>query len=253
MVKLQDQKIFKLFLFLIGICLLLLGLDKLQLLNGFKSAFAVITNPARISLFNLGKNSSSEAIILDKKIELLELENANLKIKIDTLEQENLSMKKMLGAPLPATWKFTPAKVLSIKDNVMFIDQGSEVGIKAGHTVVFENHFLGIVKDSVPFLSKILLLGNKELIIKAKILEINAKGEVRTNPEGIVIDNVAQENKLEAGQTIITSGEEENVKPNLVIGKITQVEKEEAAIYQQAKLEPILNPAFLTDVFIIQN
>lgn len=260
----KKEKEIKLFISLIFSSLILIGLDKRGWLNWLKRPVEQISNPVKkslhwsfknfqFSIFNFQSSSQTEPAILQEKIDFLERENADLKVKLSQLEKENESIKKLLGAPLPAIWRFIPAKVLSVKNGIMTINQGLDVGIKENQVVVFENVLVGRIIKVNPQLSKIMLPTDKDSNIKAKIIEANGRGMVRSEAGNVLIlDEVLQEVGLLKGQVVVTTGEEEIYPPNLIIGKIESVVKEETAIYQKAVINPLVDYEKLEEVFVVQ-
>lgn len=240
---------------LIGFSLLFFGLDKLNLLNWLKRPLELISNPIKQQIFKLSLNSKKNMLNQQfslEEVNKLKAENANLTVKIDGLEKENSSMKKLLGAPLPPAWKFIPALVLNVNEGIMTINQGSEVGIKENQTVVWENVLIGKIIKVNPFLSLVALPINKDLQIKAKVKETNVRGVVKAQPgDLLILDQVLPEFTLVKDQIVVTSGEDTIFPSNLIIGKIDTIDKEETAVYQQALVKPILDYQTLEEVFVV--
>ena len=67
----------------------------------------------------------------------------------------------------------------------------------------------------------------------------------------IRLEMVAQNEPLQVGQDIVTSGLEPAVPPNLLIGRINQVNKENNALWQDAGLEPLTDANQLNFVSVI--
>ncbi|MFC1711543.1 rod shape-determining protein MreC [Patescibacteria group bacterium] len=260
MIETNKQKEVVVLASLIFLSLGLIGLDKLNWLNWIKRPIESISNPingwiykkrSEVSIFN---KQETDPIILQNKTETLELKNAEFEILLDTLEKENEDMRKLLQAPLSPSWKFIPAKVLGIKNGIMTINQGSDVGVSEGQVVVFENMLIGKVISVNPKLSKIVLPIHKDSKIKAMVLENKGKGVIKSKlGEILVFEEVLQQINLEKNQIIITSGEENIFPVNLIIGKIERIEEEETAIYQKAIIDILIDYISLDNVFIISN
>ena len=253
--KIKEKNIV-LFLSLLALSFIFIGFDKLNWLNWLKRPVEILTNPVKQAVYNFSKQFNKKDIdsnyILQGKSDFLEMENTDLKVKIKSLEQENTAMKKLLGAPLPVSWKFIPVKVLSVSNGIMAINQGSDAGIKEGMVVIFENVLIGKIIKVNPRLSKIMLPVYKDNEIKAKVLETSNKGIVKSGAgETLILAEVLQEIKLLKDQTVITSGEEEVFPADLIIGKINNIEKDETAVYQKAILEPLVDYKSLDNVFVI--
>lgn len=257
--KTSKEKNFLLFFSLIIISLIVMGLDKLHCLNWLKRSEEAITNPIKQKVYrfklkiNKSQNEKISLIKLEDKLTILEQENASLKVKIDNLEKENSSMRKLLGAPLPPNWKFIPAQVLNINNGSMTINQGSDNGIKENQIAVFKNILVGRVIEVNPLVSKIALPIAKKSNIKAKLLKNEGKGIIKSSEaQALILDNVLPEINLSKDEIVITSGEEAIYPAGLIIGKINKVKKDEAEIYQQAIIKPLVDYQKLTNVFIIK-
>jgi len=255
----MKQKEVLLFFSLILLSFSLMGLDKLGWLDWLKRPMEKLSSPIRERIYKQEieklRNEEIKGIdvnILLENLEQLEREKADLKVKLVDLEQENASMRRLLGAPLPLQWQFIPAQVLSITNGIMTINQGADLGIKQDQVVVFENVLIGQVIKVNPGLSKIKLITHKETNIKTKVKKTNVRGIVKTETADLFLDEVLQEESLAQGQIVVTSGEEEIYPANLLIGKIDSVEKNEAAVYQKARLQPLVGYKSLTHVFVVK-
>lgn len=258
MTEINKQKEIIIFASLVFLSLGLIGLDRINWLNWLKKPIESISNPintwvyqatSKVSFIN---NQAIDPIILQKKTETLELKNAKLEVLLDTLKKENEDMRKLLQAPLSPSWKFIPARVLGIKNGMMTINQGSDVGVSEGQVVVFENVLIGKVIKVTPRLAKIILPIHRDSQIKALLLENKGKGVVKSETgEKLVLDEVLQGINIVKDQVVITSGEENIFFSDLIIGKVESVEKDETAVYQKAILKPLVDYSKLTNVFVI--
>jgi len=259
MVTEKKEKEIILFISLIFLSLIFLGLDKLQWLNWLKRPIENLTNPIKREIYGLRskiydlRSEKLDPLILQQKADHLERENAEILVKLNDLEKENSSLKKLLGAPLPANWKFIPAKVLSIKEGIMTINKGFDDGIKENQTALVDNIVIGRIIKVNPKLSRLMLLAHKESNIKVKVNGIEAKAIIKGNDNTLILDEVLQEVKLQKGQIVVTTGEEEIYPASLIIGKIEEIEKNETAVYQKAVINPLVDYNTLEEVFIVKN
>jgi rod shape-determining protein MreC len=82
-------------------------------------------------------------------------------------------------------------------------------------------------------------------------LETYAQGILKGQfNNSLVLDNVLQTEKITLGDMIATSGENANLPAGLRIGKISEIKKREAEVFQQGMVEPLLNYKDLEYVFI---
>ncbi|MBL7150942.1 rod shape-determining protein MreC [Candidatus Microgenomates bacterium] len=205
-----------------------------------------ITN-YKLQITNL-RFSRKELIELKKKTEELEREKAKLEIENVQLKIDNADMYRLLQVPLPADWKFLPAKILG-QTRYLLINQGRRDGVKKGMSAVFENVLVGIVIDVSEKSAKIMLPLDADSKIAVKIGRV--KGVLIGENDRLVLTEVLQGKEIKAGDLIITSGENEIFPANLLIGKIKSVEKEERDPYQKAEVEPLVEYDKLETVFLI--
>jgi rod shape-determining protein MreC len=258
--KNKNQEI-RILIILLILSLSLIGLDKLGWLKILKRPVETISNPIRQRAYNFKlkfnravKPEEIDSYVLQEKIEFLQIENANLKNQTQELVEENKDLRRLVQAPLPQSYQFIPAKVISIKNGTMTINQGEDIGIKKDQIAVYENVLIGIIIETTPKTSKIRLPINKETNIKAKVLENNGEGTVKADiNDNLILDEILQEVELQKDQIIITSGEKEIFPEGLLIGKIESVEKDETAVYQSARLMPLVEYINLINVFIIKS
>jgi len=254
--KKKEQNI--IFIILATLSISLIILDKVNTLNWLKSIVQKTTNPFRAQIYKnkVLQNKQQKAQNLQKeqlmqKVVKLQAQNANLKNKLNELEKENQDMKKLLGAPFSPSWQFTNAKVLSINNNQMTINIGSNNGIKSGQSVVWENNLVGRINKVQPHLSQIILPTNNQEKIYAKISSTQVKGIVQNNQDQLQFTNVLQEKELKKDQIVVTSGEKQIYLEGIIIGKITEVEQDKVEVYKKAIITPIIEFENLTNVFIV--
>lgn len=189
-----------------------------------------------------------------QKIKYLEQRNLELLVeaqKSKALEEENNALRAQLQIPLPSSWKLEPAQTLG-KTRYLAIDKGDKAGIKIGQIVIFQNILIGKVVKVNPFESQIELPTDPDSKIPVRTLKTRAQGLLTGQfGEMISFEKVTQEERLELGDLVLTSGEGGYPK-GLIIGKITKVEKKESEVFQKAEVEPSLNFDELELVFLLK-
>lgn len=246
-----------LFFFLLLISILLLVFDRLTFLNWLKGGSEKLFNPTKeqisrnLSIFFVKKNPDLDPIIFQAKIDHLTAENAQLQTLLDSLDEENQSLRKELNVPQKTSSGLLPAKNLSIIDGLMTLDKGLDDEVKEGQVVTSEGILVGRIVSVTPFASRVILPlkeGNK---VKVKVLPSKEKGVLVGTPEGrIILDEVLQKVELEPDQVIVTTGEEGKYPADLPVGKIDEVIKDDVQIYKQAEVKPLVDYATLKVVMI---
>jgi len=250
-----------LFTFLAAVSILLLFLDNRGWL-GFKSVlqapFLALEKPlysARLSVTGFwGFVYGWPA----RELEMEQLRAQLAKVNVDqkTLNEclaENNHIKKLLGASLPARWQFLEAKVIGA-DGKLHLDRGTKDGVTAGMNVVYEKILIGRVEIANSDDAVVELINQKDLIIPVKVNDAKttrARGLLTGQGDNrLLLDKVLQEERISKDDWVVTSGEE-GWLPDLLIGRIDEIEEDKAALYQRATVLPLTDLKRLEMVFVV--
>lgn len=246
----------KLFTIYILLSLLLLGLDRLKVLTPVKAFFETFTIPLKQALWqgyqglnqDLEKRSfeASSLILLKEKASHQELENLSLKAKNNILEEENESLRRLLGAPLPPAWQFIPASVLAKKDQVIEINQGEKEGVKEEAAVVLENILVGEIVEVNPHTAKVRLVNHPGFNSPARIQEAGAEGKVKVSGNRIFIEEIPLEASLGPGDLVTRQ------KDSLVLGSLGKILTDPKESWQRAELIWPIEVEKLKTVFVVK-
>lgn len=250
--KFNSLKNFRYFLFFLFASLFIYVLDTHNYLSFFHQVADFLAVPVKKQLYQAPQKLRSQNSIKTKEKELKSLTNqlTAAREKIKQLEEENKALRTQLETPLSPQWEYQDAKVIGLSQDLT-IDKGRNSNLKEGQIVLSENIFVGRIKSVSFSQSQVQLPINSQLIIPVMTSKTKArgilKGEFGTK---IVLTNVLQEDKLEIGDLVLTTGEAQFPK-GLLIGKIKKIIKKETEIYQKAEVEPLLNYKELETVFVL--
>lgn len=206
----------------------------------------------------------------------LEDENQALKLRVAELENELKDAQAvMVEHPyLEVAWeaeqndnrKAIEARVISKSKGNWFqtfvIDQGSDAGIEINDTVVtgimHENGFaeyglIGQVAEVADNYAIVQTLANKETNVAFEIL--------RTGDQGIVEGDLSkihkgflfnEEANVAVGDDLVTTGISDYYLPGLLIGHVTEVQKEGDELVKRIQLETLVDFQGIKEVFILQ-
>lgn len=176
------------------------------------------------------------------QFEQLLLENSKLR----TLTAENAALKGALNFQEKETSRIVLARVVAESPNAtnrgLIIDRGAADGLKPGQPVVVNDGIIiGKIK-SVKSNSAIVLL----LLDSASKLAVSIQGGTDTTLgllEGdrglsMTISLIPQDERISAGDVVITAGIEPGIKRGLVIGTVEQIHKDSQKPFQTALVEP---------------
>ena len=175
-------------------------------------------------------DSIQEHIDIFNKYEKLKEENTQLKEQIydpNFLKFENKQLRKLLDDQIESPVNLVSSRVMLDKQspylNSFIINSGSNKEIKKGMAVLDKKNFIGRIVDVNFFSSRILL-----------VTDLNSKIPVLIEPEGYhailsgdgkerpVLEFLPENNTVEAGNTVYTSGKEGIFAPGIPIGKVIE-------------------------------
>ena len=183
---------------------------------------------------------------LEKEVARLTVENAQFK----ELEQDNIKLRAQLNFLSANKYKNVLSNVISqnlvfdIKegDQDIVIDKGTKDGIKEGLGVVNENGvIIGKISEARDHLSKVCLTTNRNCKFAATIQNQNRTMGITEGDLGLTVkmNYIPQSEKINNGDTVITSGLGGNISRGLVIGKVSQINNHSNEIWQDVNIEPL--------------
>jgi rod shape-determining protein MreC len=91
--------------------------------------------------------------------------------------------------------------------------------------------------------SKICLLTNANCKVAVSILNENRTIGVTAGDLGLTVklNFVGQTEKINVGDTVVTSGLEKDVPAGLVVGHISQINNNQNDVWQNINIEPVVN------------
>jgi rod shape-determining protein MreC len=180
---------------------------------------------------------------------------------LDVCQQENNHLKKLLGASLPSSWKFTEAKVIGDTNATLHINRGKRDGVAEGMNVVYDNVLIGRIEKANETDANLVLLDRPDLKIPVQVSpfsqevttlkDVQAKGIMTGGGSNILeLDRVLQEEKINKDDFVISSGQD-GWLPNLLVGRVDQIVVDKTAIYQKATVLPLVDYKRLDIVFVV--
>lgn len=261
----KRSKISVVFFVLLVLSILLFILSKTGLLDGPQSILAKMTSPFQSMSFSAFNFLSSG----DSKIKQLENENRELLGKLinqDKLTRENSALHDQFAVTSPKPTALLPAKIVGapsfipgITDPTTFIiDKGTNDRVKVGDGVVLKDILVGKITSASDFFSKVDILTNTSFSLIVKDQRSGANGVVKGDGgRQLMLDNVLQSDDIKISDILVTKGEQNTsgrgIPPDLIIGKITSVDKKPSEVFQKGKVQSPLDFSSLSTVFVVIN
>lgn len=224
-------------------------------------------NTLQLSFFPIGKIFHQEESSKNE-IEKLKAEIDELNQKLaqqQKVESDNKALRDQFENSTLPTTSLLPAYVVgqpSVIPNVIFpeeliIDKGEKMGVRKGMVVVVKDNAVGQVTQTSGYFAKVTLTSSKNFALSGKDMATGAVGVIKGQGSGnILFDAVLLSDTLHVGDLIVSQGSQDisgkGFPPNIIIGKITGVEKNPSALFQQAQVAPLLNLSSLSTVFVMQ-
>ncbi|MFA6383092.1 MAG: rod shape-determining protein MreC [Parcubacteria group bacterium] len=256
------------FLAVAVICFLLIFLNPQSFFNPVRGLFLSVAFPFQKTFYLLSRTIAGTGEFLGsigdlkKENESLLKENNELSAEIAQLndeKNENGSLREQLGLAPKQKFNLEAAFVIGQDPqrlgNWVMIDKGSADGIREEMpAIVFEGILIGKVSEVTTHSAKITLLSDSNSVVNVVDSETASRGVLKGEYGlGVLMDMVSQQEALNNGDTVVTSGLGSNIPRGLLIGKIQEVRSSGDKLFQQAVVVPRIKYSKMDVVFVIKN
>lgn len=194
-------------------------------------------------------------------------QNRDLQDQVARLQMEQVQLRqdadqaKRLQALLDFKEKFiaktVAAQVIgtsgSEQSRVIVIDKGSRDGVKPDMAVITPDGIVGKVKDVFPLSSQVLLINDHDSGAGVILEHSRLQGIVKGTPLGeLQINGIMSDEKVEAGEHIITSGGDRIYPKGFSVGTVINATPDrDNDPFQVIKIKPSADLSRLEEVIII--
>lgn len=233
-----------------------------------ESAVSAIIAPIQRGTFSIGYNilNTSRKIRSIKDLsgqnETLKNENNLLTAQRNALieaEEENKRLREQLKLLPKERYELLGAHIIGYDpdetNRIRLLNRGSRHDVHENDAVIISDGLLvGKIVEVHATTSKLMTIESQKSAVNVKIAGKDIKGIVKGERGiGLILDLIPQQVDIEAGDSIMTSGLGKDYPNDLTVGMISEIKKEDNSIFQQAFVEPAVNPIELKQVFIITN
>lgn len=252
---------------LVGVAALLTVLDSTGNLD---DALAIVRDPlAAVTGWTSARTDRvADALAGPRDLETARAQIAALEQRVAQLERENEELQEIQGEYLLLQELFnrareTPeyrritASVIGQDTNPavrsIMIDKGIDEGVTVGMPVESARGLIGQVFRVSNNASQVALLTESASAIPVRLSDTRATGILRGNGRGapLTIDWIDLKYQIEVGEQVITSGLGGKFPENLIVGRVIEVERNEAELFQRAVVQPAADLDALEMVFVI--
>lgn len=246
--------------------ILLLLLNIFQ--NPVRNSFYKVYESSSKALLRLGQNTSQAFSFLNYKSvqqqnNALQQENQKLLFEISSL-RDSLKQFQDEGQMTQSTkehhFATADGRVIGadLATDLVLIDKGLDDGITENMPVISnENILYGRVFKVYKNFSQIMIISNKNSVIDVKIQNVDVEqplilGAVKGRGNGLVsLDLVESDATLNVNDILISSGLEGLFPNNMLVGKITSVNKNDLKPFQSANVQPFFDIKGIDNLFVI--
>lgn len=243
--------------------------------NKIKNGFFALSYPAQKVFFIAGQSASGyvnsflKAGSLAKENDNLKSENQKLLSQIALLQgikEGDQAQSDVMAFCQNNGFATQMAGVIGLdSQDIVSINKGSADGILENMPVINQQNVLfGKVFKVYKNFSQVMLISNKNSVINVEVQknipeqtseqvkEVN--GVVKgSGGLAIYLDLIPVDDQINEQDVLITSALEEVFPKNLLVGKITKVEKNDQKPFQQAEVQPFFNIKNADNLFVITN
>lgn len=229
------------------------------LLRFFQGVVQTIFSSPRAMLYALnGDSRQKELLDLLKKNEEL---TSNM-VDYELIKRENEALRSQFQVSEDYSQSLVSAKIIGFlgqrnMPNAFVINVGKNQNIKEGMNVISNKYLVGKIEKVSENYSIVYTIINDKFQTLSKLPETNANGIIVGHQDFMIFERVLITDNLKKGGIVVTKGEVGQngigILPDIIIGKIRSISKNESQPFQSAEVVPILDFSRLTNVFVVQS
>lgn len=198
-------------------------------------------------------------------------ENKKLREEIDELRFANIALAEIYAenARLREFMKYSQkhreqklvvAEVigynLSDLRDTLFIDRGSEDGIKKDMAVITPRGLVGLIDEVYPSSSKVVLATSNRCKVGARVLRSSSRAVGVVHGGGMVnmpliMEHLPREADILKGDIIVTSGYSESHPSGIVIGVVRGSEMDASGLLRTAEIVPATDSTGIEELMVV--
>lgn len=192
---------------------------------------------------------------------LTDLRNRNAALvaqlsEMQTYKQENDELRAMLGLASSVGASGVAAQVVSASldswAHTLTINRGSDDGVALDMAVIDGSSLVGQVCSVAPTSAVVRLVGDPSFSMSVSVGADGATGVLAGSVDSTVrVDYVGADCPVAVGDVVSASGVSDVYPKGLVVGTVSSVSTEPAALYHQIVVAPLTQVSNASEVFVI--
>jgi len=208
-------------------------------------------------------------LTVPRDVTVLQQENSDLKNEISQLQAEILILKQQVSetdilyalldfARTRPENKYIAASVIGRDPspflNYVIIDHGSDDGIFKGMPVVTQQGLVGRIDAVTATAARVQLITDPGSLVNVGLENAQIDAQVSGSVSGdLTLEMVNLDANVKQGDLVLTSGLGGSFPPDILIGQVLTISKQENSLFQQATIQPVVDFSNLRAVLIITN
>lgn len=196
-----------------------------------------------------------------KEADELHRENAELKVKIRTLDDivlENNRLRKLLKLTDSTSVKFVTCEVTSSDPSFVYknvrINQGSKNGLQPGMGVVAEEGVIGVIMRVSADHSDVLLLVDPNSNLDVIVARNRRRGVLQGGmADSMQFKYLERGSSILVGDEIVTSGLTGAFPSGILVGKVTNIRVSSDGVSQTIEVKPAVDFSDISEALILLN
>jgi len=251
--------------------LLILGLLLLSLSGYFSPVFRVTVNPLVSAQRWISERYLAiyDFLTVPRDVERLRQRNAKLEIEVLRLQTQIIELQQQLRetevlyalldfARTSPESRYVAATVIGHDTSpflrYIFLDQGSDDGLRHGMPVVSEQGLVGRIDAVHATASRVQLITDPGSTLSVRILLAQVDAVMVGSVTGeISIEMLPKDAAVNPGDLVLTSGLGGDYPPEVVIGQVLATRMQENGLFQSASVQPAVDFANMRAVLVILN
>ncbi len=174
------------------------------------------------------------------------------------VDEENRALRTQLHIPAKERAAEIYARILGADPTgigrVVVLDKGKNQGVKPGDLVAAPGHMVvGKVVETAGSTSRVMLIHDPGSSLAVRFQKSGASGVLKGDfGLTLIVDLIPKDVMIEPGDIIVTAGIE-GVKSGLVVGRVAETIKKEAALFYTVRITPAADLSRLAHVFVISS
>ncbi|HEY3930200.1 MAG TPA: rod shape-determining protein MreC [Candidatus Koribacter sp.] len=192
-------------------------------------------------------------------------ENRQLREQIEQMRLQNVRVEQdaLQARRLQALFDFKeqfisqtlPAQVIgssgSDQSRIIYLDKGSDDGVKSDMAVISPDGIVGKVLRVLPTTCQVLVIDDQLSGVGATLEKTRLQGILAGTPSGtLIIKYIMKDEKVEPGETVVTSGGDRIFPKGLAIGRVKDVTPGKD-MFLNIRVTPAANLSELEEVLVV--